>query len=103
MKRELLQHAIEQGSIEWRKHALQRMFERSIPRNDVKEVILFGEIIENYVDNKPFPSALFFRVVHNRPLHIVIAFDEIEMRIFVITAYEPTLEKFESDFKTRKK
>jgi hypothetical protein len=103
VKRELIQKAIENNSIEWRKHALQRMFERFISRKDVKEIILSGEIIEEYQDDKPFPSALFFKMINNRPLHSVVAFDESEQKLFVITAYEPTFEKFEPDFKTRKK
>lgn len=30
--------ALEQGNIEWRRHALERMLERNITRQEVKEV-----------------------------------------------------------------
>ena len=103
MNRSLLEKAISIQNIEWRKHALQRMFEREISRDDVKNVIVIGEIIEEYKDDTPFPSALYFALVNNRPLHVVAALNESEPKVFIITAYEPTLEKFESDFKTRRK
>jgi Domain of unknown function (DUF4258) len=103
MNIEKLKIAIEGNNIEWRKHVFQRMLERNIDRADVKRVIIEGEIIENYEDDKPFPSALFFKVINNKPLHAVAAFDEKENKAYIITSYEPSLEIFENDYKTRKK
>ena len=37
--------------IKWSKHALERMQERNISRDDVKNCIMHGEIIENYPDD----------------------------------------------------
>jgi hypothetical protein len=79
------------------------MLERNISRADVCEVITHEEIIEDYPIDKPFPSALFFKVTSDRPLHVVAAFDEKEEKVYVITRYEPTIDKFERDFKTRRK
>ncbi|MEK7264454.1 MAG: DUF4258 domain-containing protein [Bacteroidota bacterium] len=103
MNRIVFEKAISSQNIEWRKHALQRMFERGISREDVKDILRNGEIIEEYFDDKPFPSMLIFKFINNRPLHIVASLNESESQIFIITAYEPTVEKFESDFKTRRK
>ena len=103
MNIEKLRIAITEKNIEWRKHVFQRMLERNITREDVKEVIIKGELIEEYESDKPFPSALFFKVVNKRPTHAVIAFDEKQNKAHVITTYEPTLAIFESDYKTRKK
>jgi len=100
---EKLKFAVKSNNIEWRKHVFQRMLERNIKRIDVKRVIIEGEMIENYEDDKPFPSALFFKFINNRPLHALVAFDEKQNEAYIITAYEPTLEIFESDYKTRKK
>jgi len=47
MNRDLLQNAVKKGYIEWQRHALERMMERGISRETVKEVLLKGEIIEN--------------------------------------------------------
>ena len=103
MNIEKLKIAINAGDIEWRKHAFQRMLERNITRENVKEVVVKGELIEDYEGDKPFPSALFFKVVNNRKIHVVIAFDAKQNKAHVITTYEPTLDIFESDYKTRKK
>jgi hypothetical protein len=59
MNRDELKIAVENGNIEWQRHALERMMERKIPREAVKEVLKNGEIIEDYPDDKPYPSALF--------------------------------------------
>lgn len=103
MNAERVKEYINHGYIEWRKHVFQRMLERGISKNDVKEVLLKGEIINKYEDDKPFPSALFFKKVNNRPLHTVAALDDINKKVYIITAYEPSLDLFESDYKTRKK
>ena len=42
----------------FRVHALQRMSERQISIDDVKAVIGSGETIEDYPDDRPFPSRL---------------------------------------------
>jgi len=69
----------------------------------VVDVITNGEVIEVYDNDKPFPSKLIFAMVNNRPLHIVLAFDDNNGTCFIVTAYEPNLFKFDIDFKTRRK
>lgn len=95
--------AVAGGRIEWRQHVLQRLAERVIPLRTAVEVLSSGERIENYSGAKPFPSALFLGYSGNKPFHVVAAFDEVEARVYVITAYEPTLAVFESDYRTRRK
>ena len=75
---------------------------RAIKEQEAEHAIETGEIIEDYPDDKPFPSRLVFSLVNGRPIHLVIGFDEVLKTCFVITAYEPSAEKFEADFKTRK-
>lgn len=58
MDREGLKRAIESDSIEWQRHALERMMERGIYREIVKKVLLSGEIIEDYPNDKPYPRSL---------------------------------------------
>lgn len=103
MNRDLLQNTVKKGYIEWQRHALERMMERGISREMVKEVILSGEVIEDYPDDKPYPSALLLGWVKSQPIHAVVAFDSLTGWCFVITAYKPDLEHFESDYKTRRK
>lgn len=98
-----LKDAVANKRIEWQKHALERMAERNILRSMVIEVLLTGERIEDYPDDTPFPSALFFKLIGQMPIHVVAACDSFSKWVFVITAYEPNLEHFEQDFKTRRK
>ena len=99
----LMRSAIRLGRIEWQRHALERMVERAIARVEVLQVLLEGERIEDYPDDWPLPSALFLGWSHERPLHAVVAFDSNRNTVAIITVYEPTLEHFESDFRTRRK
>jgi hypothetical protein len=82
---------------------LERMVERGITRAEVQEVLLGGERIEDYPGDRPLPSGLFLSWVRGRPLHVVAAFDMANKTVVIITAYEPTVEYFESDFRTRRK
>lgn len=68
----------------------------------VKDVLITGDIIEDYPDDKPFPSALFLGWFEGKPLHVVAALDFATDYCLVITAYEPDLNHFEPDFKTRR-
>lgn len=85
----------------FRVHAIQKMFERSISKEDVRHVIDNGEIIREYLDDKPFPSRLMLGWRGNRPLHVVAADDDIDQTI-IITAYEPDPAIWEPDFKNKK-
>jgi len=75
---------------------------REISREMVKDVLITGDIIEDYPDDKPFPSALFLGWFEGKPLHVVGALDFATGYCFVITAYEPDLNHFEPDFRTRR-
>ena len=57
--RDILQDAIKKGYIEWQRHALERMMERGISKETVIETLLNGEVIEDYPDEMPYPSAFY--------------------------------------------
>lgn len=75
MDREALRDAVSIGRIEWLKHSLERMMERGISRAFAQEILLSGDAIEDYPDDNPYPSALYFGWVENNPLHVVAAYD----------------------------
>ena len=92
-----------QSKMKWYKHALERMQERDINRQDVKNCIVQGEIIEDYPDDFPHPSCLIFgRTMDQKVIHVVVSLDEDQDTIGIITVYYPSVEKFEKDLKTRK-
>ena len=76
--------------------------ERGISRETVKGVLLNGEIIEDYSQDSPYPSALFFGLTQGEPVHVVAGFDSESGCCFVITAYRPDLDHFELDYRTRR-
>jgi hypothetical protein len=94
--------AIRARKIEWKKHALKRLFERGIKRQDVFDAILAGEIIETYIEDRPFPSYLISGIGGEKQLHVVLALDEMEENAFIITVYIPSSLQWESDWKTRR-
>ena len=94
--------SVAEGKIEWRKHALERLLERGITRQQVRKAILNGKVIEIYPKDRPYPSCL----VHHaepEPLHVIVAFDPDFGNCHVITVYQPDMNHFEPDLKTRRK
>jgi len=94
-----IKQSIRDSHISWQKHALQRMLERNITRNEVKHAILNGSIIE---DDYPFPSMLIANINSTKPLHVVVSYDESSLKSYIITAYIPDIKYFEKDLITRK-
>ena len=82
-------------------HVIKRCRERNIDSGSIIHVIMNGEIIRQYEDDKPFPSCLLLGMsINKRYLHVVVASDNINLHI--ITAYYPNADEWEADFKTRK-
>ena len=97
-----IQSLVMSGKVLWTEHIATRLRERGIKRADVIECIKSGEIIEQYPDDTPFPSCLILGDYETgETLHIVVGLN-IETLCCIITAYRPDLDKWESDFKTRK-
>lgn len=94
--------SIRQRKIIWRRHALERMLERELSRSVVLEVASNGEVIEDYSADRPTPTALMFGWDKERPIHVVLSL-EPDGEVAIITAYEPSLDIFESDYRTRRK
>ena len=100
---DILREAVREGRVEWRKHVLQKLAERAISQQAVLDTLLTGERIRDYTEDRPFPSALFLGYIVEQALHVVAACDETNRRTFIITAYLPSLDVFEPDYRTRKK
>ncbi len=100
--KEKIDGLIAKSRLEWKKHALQRILERGISRDETKEAIVRGKIIEAYVDDYPYPSFLIGYVDTDTPLHILVAIDETHEICYIITVYKPSIKYFESDLITRK-
>jgi hypothetical protein len=76
------------------------MVERDIREEDVAEAVAHGKVIEDYPEDKPYPSRLLLGWVNNRPIHVVSATSEHE--IIIITVYEPDPAQWAPGFEKRK-
>lgn len=83
-------------------HAVRRMLEKDITTLEVEQTIIFGEVIQEYNDDKPFPSRLMLNFIKSRPIHIVVAQNTNTKECIVITCYEPDVHIWTLDFKTKK-
>ena len=93
-----------QRQIIYTEHALDRMNAESemITFEEVREVVIEGEIIEDYPEDVRGHSCLMFGVTSSgRPVHVVCA--PKEQYLGIITVYVPSKLKCEDDFKTRKR
>jgi len=92
---------VESGEYRLTVHAFERCVERNISPEQIKSVILIGEIIEDYPEDKYGPSCLICgNTDDGQILHVQCSIEPV----WVITAYDPTLnpEEWEEDFKRRR-
>jgi len=87
----------------FRIHAIQRMFERRISEENVRQVLQHGEMIEDYSEEMPHPGGLMSGRRGARPLHVVMAENTRDNELIVITAYEPAPSQWKPGSRDRKK
>ena len=98
---ETIQAMYRKRAVESTKHFHDRIKDRMIKYADVENAIAGGEIIEQLLDDFPNPSVLILGYCRdNRPLHVAVGVDDD--KLWLITAYFPTLDLWESDYKTRR-
>lgn len=88
----VIQAKILEGNYRFSDHAIKRMMERSVERKEVEYIILYGEIIEEYPDDKYSPSCLIYgQTLSGRSLHVQVS---LPPKVIVITVYEPESEEW---------
>ncbi len=97
-----VQSLVKKRHVIWRRHALERLLERGLTRSKIFDALTTGELIEDYSADRHIPSGLVLGWQGNCPIHVVVAREDDDS-LAIITAYEPTLEHFETDFRTRRK
>jgi len=66
----IIKEIAKKDRIAFKKHSIIRMYERKLLVDEVKEILLSGEIIENYPDDRPLPSCLIMGYTSSRvPVH----------------------------------
>jgi hypothetical protein len=86
----------------FRVHAIQRMFERGIAKEDIRHVLETGKTIEAYPEDQPYRSRLVLGWVGPRPIHVVVADNPLQQETIVITVYEPDPTRWETGFEGRR-
>jgi hypothetical protein len=79
------------------------MAQRGITDEVVKQILRSGKVIENYPQDKPYPSYLMMGWESRRPIHVVAADNAAESATIVITVYEPDPKQWDPKFERRKK
>jgi len=78
------------------------MAQRKISEADIRHVLEKGETIEEYPQDKPYPSRLVLGWGDERPIHIVAARNDLDEETIVVTVYVPDPAKWEDCFRRRK-
>jgi hypothetical protein len=92
---------LDRGQVVWRRHALERMLERGITRDEVLTALRNGTVIEQYPGDRPMPSPLIHHG-EREPVHVITAVDVDLGSCYVITVYRPDRDHFGPDLKTRR-
>ena len=83
------------------RHALQRMFQRAITEKSVLHALRNGQIVEEYPDDRPYPSRLLLGNHDGCPLHVVVAYDPANRQCIMIAAYVPGPDQWDDTFSRR--
>ncbi len=77
--------------------------QRGISPDQVRALVEQGETIAEYPKDTPYPSRLMLGYADERPLHLVLGYNEEELAGIVITVYEPRLEIWQDDFRKKRR
>lgn len=89
--------------ISWSLHAVKKLRVEGLKKRGVEDSLKECIIVEDYtMEGRPLPGCLVLGFIGSVPVHSAIAIDRDFDRIFVITVYRPSLERWENDWKTRK-
>lgn len=96
-----LQKLCKAGAIRWTSHAVKRLMQRGIFQINVTQAIENGKIIEQYPDDYPYPSCLLLGTSEaGDAIHVVCGLGE--GILWIITAYYPDPDEWETDLQTRR-
>jgi hypothetical protein len=79
-----------------------RLQKRGISRQMILESLSCYEVIEEYPDDKYFPSYLVYTHYQGEYVHILFAVDVEGDNVRIITAYRPNSIEWTTDLKTRR-
>lgn len=97
-----IRECLREGRILWTYHVNMRLGQRFIARDTIVGTSESYEIVEEYPDDKYFPSYLILAQRQSAGFHVLLGVDVPGHNVRVVTAYYPDLEEWEVDLKTRR-
>ena len=93
--------AIRNGHVRITEHADEEAETDDLTFDEIFFSVLHGEIIEQYPDDRPYPSCLIYgQTFGGDPVHSVWAFNEDNLWAVLITVYRPDPTRW-TDFRKR--
>ena len=90
-----IQGAIQTGKIRITDHADEEAQNDKYSYDEIFYSVLTGKIIEDYPDDKPYPSCLIYGITFkNEPVHSVWAYNEETKWAVLVTVYRPDQAKW---------
>ena len=81
----------------------QRRLERGISLEEIKRIVVEGEIIAYNEKAKPYPTAIVLGYKkHGAPIHVVVFQGDVEPKLRIVTVYEPEARLWDIQYKKRK-
>ena len=103
MNIESIVNAIRSSRVRITDHAVEEAFDDSLTYEEIYSSVIQGEIIENYPNDKPYPSCLILgKNFSDKPIHSVWAYNPENLWAVLITVYRPDSERW-IDWKVRVK
>ena len=95
-----IRERVREGKYQIKLHAIQRINERGVLPSDIRDALLQCVLVEDYPDDRRGPSCLVWgKTATGRDLHLVCGLTE--ETVWVITIYDPDMDKWESPIKRR--
>ena len=103
MKIDDITNAIQNSRVRITDHADEEAFNDSLTYEEIYSSVIQGEIIEDYPNDKPYPSSLVLgENFVGEPIHSVWAYNPGNLWAVLITVYRPDPERW-IDWKVRVK
>lgn len=100
---EVIVDAIRNNRLRITDHADEETSDDGLTFDDIYSSVIQGEIIEDYPDDKPYPSCLIMgKNFSGEPIHSVWAYNPVNLWTILITVYRPDPERW-IDWKVRVK
>ena len=93
---EIVRIKVEAGDYEISIHAFERMRQREITLDDLENAIIYGDIVEQNAQAKPFPKYIFlgFTVLKGESIHVVCS---LTPQSKIVTVYFPDEDEWAQD------